>query len=319
MKALTPLRLLTLPLLLLAAGTGCKENSQTQSDPEWWRLEGRRMELAHQVDLLKLRLSHTDSGAAERAAICREICENEVRIAELEETASELRGGLAELTARYQAEREGLVRRLRADAVGREFSTLAGAKGRIYEKVVVTRVTDIGVEFRHEHGHARLAAVDLTPEQHVLFGIDPLAAGRALEEERRIAAIQDDILGEQVLIARRAKEEAEKAAEERETDRMLASARSRSEAAEKRFADLGDTAPSRLREGPRSFGTRYWGGYTGSRYYLGNRSSRYSAYSSYSCYPSYTPRCGSGTATYRNPAERESPLPMSLRRRSGTP
>ncbi len=313
MKAPTPLRLLTLPLLLIAAGTGCKENSQVRSDPEWWRLEGRRMELAHQVDLLKLRLGPVDKGAEERNALSREISENCVRIAELEDIAADLRSGLASMAARYGAEREDLIRRVRAGASGREYATLVGAKGRIYEKVTVTRVTDIGVEFRHENGHARLAAADLTPEQHVLFGIDPLAAGRALEEERRMAAIQDEWLGGQVLAANRAKAEAEKAAAERETDRMLASARSRSEAVKDKLSGIVESAPSRLRERPRNFGNTYWSGYSRSRYSFGSR------YSSYSCYPAYTSSRGCRSEAFRTPVQRSSTLPMSMRRGTAAP
>ena len=57
MKALTPPRLLLVSAVLLTVTSGCKRNSDVRNDPEWWRLENSRMELAHDVDLLKLRLA----------------------------------------------------------------------------------------------------------------------------------------------------------------------------------------------------------------------------------------------------------------------
>ncbi len=51
----------------------------------------------------------------------------------------------------------------RAAAAGEELGELKIRGGRVYHQVVISRVTDVGMEIRHEHGFARLHAPDLDP------------------------------------------------------------------------------------------------------------------------------------------------------------
>ena len=305
MKALTPLRLLALPAVILAVTPGCKKNSEARNDPEWWRLEGERVALAHSVDLLKLRMANAAAARSELAAAAAEVKENAACLDELKSYAGELRGEMAYLVAQMEEERVNSVRVVRADLSGKEIGTFVGKNGRTYENVVVTRVTDIGVEFRHAHGSARLSAADLTPQQVREFALDPQVAVAALAKEKENAAAYEEWLGAQILVANEAKAASEQAAEERATERALASARARSEAVTNRINALAASErTSRLREEPRSFGGTYWGGYY--------RSSRYRYGTSYyypnNCNTRFRPAYGFGSCSTNYPVAGPKPV-----------
>lgn len=312
MKALTPPRLLLVSAVLLTVTSGCKRNSDVRNDPEWWRLENSRMELAHDVDLLKLRLAKVSDTRDEMAIVNRELEGNVARISELKALQAELRRDTAAFVAAAEAERTRLIRQVRASAAGKEFDSFTGSRGRTYEKVVITKISDIGVEFRHEAGSTRLSAADLTPEQHLAFGLDPLAARKALDEEKANAAVLDAWLGERVLVANEAKARAERDAAAREAETELAAARLRSTVRDKRLASIELPRESRLRAQPRSFGSgTYWSGSYGSRSY-GSRYYYKSSYSGSCYYPGFSCRSGAGYATYRSPRYR-STMPLHLR------
>lgn len=64
----------------------------------------------------------------------------------------------------------------RAAASGREMKNFNAASGKVYRDVVITRIDDGGISFRHATGTARLRYADLTPSQRERFGIDPADA-----------------------------------------------------------------------------------------------------------------------------------------------
>ncbi len=201
MKAISPLGLLVLPVAVLLAFPGCRENAEARHDPEWLKLESERVKRAHQVELLKLRMAKVETRGDEFIERTDGLEDEVERRALLVEQAEILKGEVAELSGRVERDRSEWLRARRAAAVGRSFATLEGARGRIFEEVVITRVTDVGIEFRHATGSARLAAVELTSDQQGLFGVDPGMAGEALHEEQAIARAYDSWVDERVAIS----------------------------------------------------------------------------------------------------------------------
>ena len=258
MKSVTPAGGLVVPMVALLALTGCREKSQAKLDPEWLRLEAQRVKLAHQVELLNLRLAKVENRDGDWAERSAGLDEEVARRALLIEKAGRLKSEVAERTARIERERSELLSALRSESVGRSFDRLVGARGRTFEEVVITRVTDVGIEFRHTTGSARLAAADLTSAQQGMFGIDPGIAGEALQEESAVARAYDSWVDERVAVSS-ARDKAEQAA-------LLAA-----EAARPRPEPVvASVAPARtrLRDEPRDMGSeRYttWYPYSYSR------------------------------------------------------
>lgn len=69
-------------------------------------------------------------------------------------------------------------------AVGEELGTLTVRGGREYRHAVISKVTDAGLEIRHEHGMARVQAPDLDPALRERFQWDDARRARLLAEER---------------------------------------------------------------------------------------------------------------------------------------
>lgn len=280
MRALTPPRLLAVPLAAILALPGCRKATEARADPEWWKLETERVELAHRVELLEMRLSKLESGGDNLAGIEARLNRDVQRHAALKEKAEALKAGIASVAARFEQDHADRLRTARGTAMGRSFDSFVGARGRIYQDVVITRVTDIGVEFRHATGTARLAASDLTPAQMDSFGLDPVIASTALEEEKATARAYGSWVDDQVAMAMAQREEREAVAAEAAAE----AARLRSETT---VASVSDDASSRtrLRDEPRTFGRGYTTWYPGYRrsYYHGYGSGGY-------CYPSHAPQ-----------------------------
>lgn len=231
-------------------------------DPQWLKLEAERVRLENQVKLLELRLSKVEGRDVDLSERSEGLDREVERRALLIERAALLKDEVAELDSRFAREREELLGILRGEAVGRSFERLAGARGRTFEEVVITRVTDVGIEFRHATGSARLAAADLTPEQHGWFGIDPGVSGEALQEEQAVARAYDKWVDERVALANaRSKEEEAK---------LLAAEAARPLPQRVVTAAVASDATARLRDEPRSFGreryTTWYPSYTRSRY-----------------------------------------------------
>jgi hypothetical protein len=253
MKAITPLRLLSLPLLALAVLPSCKKNVGARMDPQWWKLEADRVELVQEIKLQKLRLGEEDV-LREHAALKSRTSKNEALLAELQGNAAALRSEVANMAAAAAAERENWIASTRAAAVGRKFATFIGSGGRVYEDVTITRVTDVGVEFRHSDGSGRLLATEVSPEFHDDFGLDTIAALAALERERETARAYEAYIEDRMVVVNAERRKDEQEAAERETDRIVATARARSEAYSASLAAKESSNP--LRESPRAFGSR---------------------------------------------------------------
>jgi len=301
MKALTPRRLLTLPLLALAAMPACKRNTDARMDPDWWKLEADRVELVQEVKLQKMRLAGRDL-SKEYGPLAAKVDANALKLEELRQTASALRGEVTSLVDLSEKQRREWVLSTRAEAIGRTYDSFAGSNGRIYEDVVITRITDVGIEFRHSTGSARVSAAELNPDLHDDFAVNPQVAIAAMEKERANASAYESWISDRMVVANAERKASEREAAAEEAERIVASARARSEA---RSSLLASTERNtRLRDEPRSVGNRYttwypnysYGyGYTRNRYYGTGcyRSPYYGAGSNASCFGvSVTPRCG---------------------------
>ncbi|MEO6476582.1 hypothetical protein [Luteolibacter sp.] len=75
-----------------------------------------------------------------------------------------LRGAITAMDAAFANYRADYRRKTWAKAVGQEVGNLAIRGGREYRQVTITKVTDVGLEIRHEHGIARIQAPDLDAE-----------------------------------------------------------------------------------------------------------------------------------------------------------
>lgn len=252
------------PVVALLLLPGCRDKSEARMDPEWLRLEAERVKLAHQVELMNLRLAKVENRDGEWAERSAGLDQDVALRALLKEKVGTLKSEVAERTVQVERERSELLLALRSESVGRSFDQLAGARGRTFKEVVITRVTDVGIEFRHATGSARLAAAELTSTQQGLFGIDPGIAGEALQEENAIARAYESWVDERVAVSndREKSREAELLAAE--------AARPRPQPVVASVA----SASTRLRDEPREMGReRYttWYPYSYSR-------SRYSYY-----------------------------------------
>lgn len=288
-KTSTPPRFFVVPFAVWLALPGCREKTAASMDPEWLRLEADRVKLVHEVELAKLRLSKVEDRDGERAGLSGRLDREVERHALLGEKAALLEQEVAELDARLSYERAEILQSLRSAAVGRSFDQLSGNRGRSFEQVVITRVTDVGIEFRHATGTARLAAADLTAAQQGFFGIDPGISGEALEAEEAVARAYGQWVDGRVAVARAEEKEAEAA-------RLAAEA-----ARPKPQPVVAAAAPvkTRLRDEPRDVGRQtVWYPSYYSRY-------RYSYYR-----PGYTP-C-------YTPSPCVVPLHPSIRVASGT-
>jgi hypothetical protein len=102
-------------------------------------------ELQHQQQALRLRQS---SAEARRRALLAEI---------------------AALEQDFARQRADDRRRTWLAAIGEKIGTLTLRGDREYHEVVITRVTEAGMEIRHQHGIARVLAADLGPKWQSRF------------------------------------------------------------------------------------------------------------------------------------------------------
>jgi hypothetical protein len=295
MKAITPLRLVSLPVLALVALPSCKKNTDARMDPQWWKLEADRVELVQEIKLQKMRLGEEDI-ARDYAALKSRMSKNEVLLAELQENAADLRSKVANMAAAAAAERENWIATTRAAAVGRSFATFTGSSGRIYEDVTITRVTDVGIEFRHSAGSARLPATALSPELHDDFGLDTTAALAALDRERATARAYEAYIEDRMVVVNAERKKDELAAAERETERVTAVARARSDSYSASLAARESTNP--LRASPRSVGSRGYSTWYPSYSYRYSRYPRNTYYYSSGGYNSNFVRAFAGSVSY---------------------
>ena len=149
---------------------------------------GELEELGAMLGSLEMRIAR-EAPVRERASGSR--AETRARLQHLENRLSELRSakaeaetGIATLDQTFASYRESYRRSEWTKAVGESLGTLVVRGGKEYRQVVISRVTDAGLEIRHEHGMARVQAPDLDPALRDRFQWDDARRARLLAEER---------------------------------------------------------------------------------------------------------------------------------------
>lgn len=187
MKSLALATLVGAQLLALFGGGCCRRSAVTALDLDWRRLEADRIQLAQRVALLRVRLEKIEAREKELAQLVSDSAHSSERLGLLLERADELRAGIEAESERLAQLREQRLQGNREASLGRAFEVFQGPGGRAYQDVVITRVSDIGIEFRHASGSARLTAAELTDGQREAFGLKSELSGEALAAERRTA------------------------------------------------------------------------------------------------------------------------------------
>lgn len=278
MKALSPPRLLAASAAACFLLPSCQRNSEAKNDPKWWGLEAQRIEVANQVELHELKLAKLGvrSGDQGEAKLQADIKRTAARTAELTAERDALKQDLQIAKADMAAMKSEWMQAARTAATGREFATFTGVGGRTYENAVVTKVTDVGVEFRHSTGSARLAANDLTPAQHEMFGLDREASGEAIRQEKETALAYHSKV-DAMVAANEAKVEKE---EKRVTVAAVSKATTR-ETPSFASASVDTASRSRLSDEPRSVGRVNTYGRSNTTIYYSNYHYRPYYYRSY--------------------------------------
>ena len=114
------------------------------------------------------------------------------RQAVLEKSRIELRESITPLEGDFSRYRATYRQKNWTGAVGESLGTLTIRGGRAYQLATITRVTDVGLEIRHEHGIARIQAPDLEPKMQDRFQwSDEERRSRLKEEEENLMGKPD--------------------------------------------------------------------------------------------------------------------------------
>jgi chromosome segregation ATPase len=116
-----------------------------QRGPQLLAASAARLELRHQQEALRQRQST------------------------LEARRRELLSGISALEKDFSRHRADFRRRTWLAATGEKIGTLTLRGDREYHEAVITRVTEVGLEIRHQHGIARVLAADLGPKWQERF------------------------------------------------------------------------------------------------------------------------------------------------------
>jgi hypothetical protein len=85
----------------------------------------------------------------------------------------------------------------RAAEVGKKYDRMTTATGQVYERVIVSKVSDAGISITHADGLARLRYEQLTAEQREYFGITKEGAAAVYGEEAKQKAAYEAKVAEQ--------------------------------------------------------------------------------------------------------------------------
>lgn len=130
------------------------------------------------------------AGAATREAFRREISELGSRRVSLIASRDGLGKSISALKKEFSQYAAKYREVSRTAAVGQSLGNLTVRGGREYRQAVISRVTDVGLEIRHEHGIARIQAPDLDQAMQDRFQWN--------DEERRARLNEEDAAREEV-------------------------------------------------------------------------------------------------------------------------
>jgi cell division protein FtsB len=113
----------------------------------------------------------------------RELAALTQRNAKLERSRSDLSRQIGELESGFSNYRSEYRRKSWERAIGERLGDLVLSDGRRYLQATISRVTDVGLEIRHEDGIARIQAPDLAPELQNRFQWNDEVRRQRLNEE----------------------------------------------------------------------------------------------------------------------------------------
>jgi hypothetical protein len=148
-----------------------------------------KMALHQKLRLAQMRLEYMNSTHNEVTALQRQLEEYETRITsaeneirDWEDKTAQVEAESADLHARW----ESSLAAKRQSAVGRKFATFHSIH-RSYHNAIVTKVTSLGVEIRHQTGTARVTMEQLSEQQILEFGLDRENGQKLLADENQSA------------------------------------------------------------------------------------------------------------------------------------
>lgn len=99
----------------------------------------------------------------------------------------------------------------RAEALGKPMASFRTMEGRVYHDVVITKINEGGVSFKHTDGAARLRFSELSPGQRKYFGIEKEEAAEFYRKEAERQTAYEKLVAKQeqkrrILAETRAKE-----------------------------------------------------------------------------------------------------------------
>lgn len=151
----------------------------------FWENEREIVALTQRLKLCEYRLGRTvPGGAKELAELQSRLSANEAGLCRLQADKSGLTAEIASLETRNHQMGRMVLEKKRSAVRGMKFDTFPARDGRMFNNATIILVEDSGVEFRHEHGAARLRYGELSDQQRLFFGLEESAALAAEERER---------------------------------------------------------------------------------------------------------------------------------------
>jgi hypothetical protein len=178
----SPARLL---LVALAASlASCNSHSTALNEADWWRQEGERQSSEQKLALLTVKVDRAEAARQAYDAAAADSVKLDKAKAALIAQRADLAGDISDLTRQVDDIRQKWIAATRSAATGRTMASISARDGRTYQNITISKVTDVGIEFRHANGSGRLSATDLTPQQLDAFGIEAADALIAHQQEQ---------------------------------------------------------------------------------------------------------------------------------------
>jgi hypothetical protein len=113
----------------------------------------------------------------------------------LEAECGRLRTSISAMEEEFVSYRTKYREKIWAEAIGHSLGTLVVRGGREYRQAVISRVSEVGLEIRHENGTARLQATDLDASLQERFQWDDESRRARLREEHAAHASAERVSG----------------------------------------------------------------------------------------------------------------------------
>ena len=164
-----------------SSGVGVIQQELKQGDSEIAELtaEYKDLSLQHEISESKLR-----GGSQSYNKLSAELETQRKRRADLQQTHGELTSAITSLGQNFSQARCDYRRKIWAAAIGEKLGDLSVNDGRIYRQTTISRVTDVGLEIRHEHGFARIQGPDLDIKLRERFQWDDEERRKSLKTEQ---------------------------------------------------------------------------------------------------------------------------------------